>query len=72
VVAFVKGWLLSLVMLACIPPVVIAGAAATRVISKVSSQGQATYGEAGSVVEQTLSNMKTVGTNEFQRTAWMY
>ena len=62
-VAFIKGWLLSLVMLSSIPPVVIAGALATIVISKVSSKGQATYSDAGSVVEQTLSNMKTVGTN---------
>ncbi|KAJ1687410.1 hypothetical protein LUZ63_018800 [Rhynchospora breviuscula] len=60
VVAFVKGWLLSLVMLSAIPPVVIAGAAAASVISKVSSQGQTTYSEAGSVVEQTLGNIKTV------------
>ncbi|KAF3326657.1 MDR-like ABC transporter [Carex littledalei] len=60
VVAFIKGWLLSLVMLSSIPPVVIAGAAATIVISKVSSKGQASYSDAGSVVEQTLSNMKTV------------
>ncbi|XP_078169625.1 ABC transporter B family member 4-like [Carex rostrata] len=60
VVAFIKGWLLSLVMLSSIPPVVFAGAATAIVISKVSSKGQATYSDAGSVVEQTLSNMKTV------------
>ncbi|KAJ1687409.1 hypothetical protein LUZ63_018799 [Rhynchospora breviuscula] len=60
VVAFVKGWLLSLVMLSAIPALVIAGAATASIIAKISSQGQTTYGEAGSVVEQTLGNIKTV------------
>ncbi|XP_078169722.1 ABC transporter B family member 11-like isoform X1 [Carex rostrata] len=60
VVAFIKGWLLSLVMLSSIPPIVFAGAALTIMISKVLSKGQAAYSDAGSVVEQTLSNMKTV------------
>ncbi|KAJ4750302.1 ABC transporter B family member 4 [Rhynchospora pubera] len=54
VVAFVKGWLLSLVMLSAIPPIIIAGAAASSVLSEVSSQEQTTYGEAGGVIEQTL------------------
>ncbi|KAF3341840.1 ABC transporter B family member 4 [Carex littledalei] len=54
-----KG-LLSLVMLSSIPPIVFAGAATTIMISKVSSRGQATYSDAGSVVEQSFSNMKTV------------
>ncbi|KAJ3670706.1 hypothetical protein LUZ60_008132 [Juncus effusus] len=73
VVAFVKGWLLSLVMLSCIPPVVIAGAAVSNVITKVSSRGQATYGEAGNVVEQTLGSIKTVASfNGEQRAIALY
>ncbi|KQK09336.1 ABC transporter B family member 4 [Brachypodium distachyon] len=59
-VAFVKGWLLSLVMLACIPPVVIAGGAVSKVLSKISSRGQTSYGDAGNVVEQTIGAIKTV------------
>ncbi|XP_062206605.1 ABC transporter B family member 4-like [Phragmites australis] len=60
VIAFVKGWLLSLVMLACIPPVVIAGAVVSKMLSKISSKGQASYSDAGNVVEQTLGAIKTV------------
>lgn len=60
VVAFVKGWLLSLVMLACIPPVVLAGGAVSKMLAKISSKGQASYGDAGNVVEQTIGSIKTV------------
>ncbi|GJN17981.1 hypothetical protein PR202_gb05092 [Eleusine coracana subsp. coracana] len=60
VVAFVKGWLLSLVMLACIPPVVIAGGAVSMILTKISSKGQESYSDAGNVVEQTLGAIKTV------------
>ncbi|KAE8819711.1 ABC transporter B family member 4 [Hordeum vulgare] len=60
VVAFVKGWLLSLVMLACIPPVVIAGGAVAKVLSTISSKGQASYSDAANVVEQTIGGIKTV------------
>ncbi|KAL6615850.1 hypothetical protein ACP70R_038120 [Stipagrostis hirtigluma subsp. patula] len=60
VVAFVKGWLLSLVMLACIPPVVIAGGVVSKMLSKISSKGQISYSDAGDVVEQTIGAIKTV------------
>ncbi|KAJ1284937.1 hypothetical protein BS78_03G243600 [Paspalum vaginatum] len=60
VIAFVKGWLLSLVMLASIPPVVIAGGIVSKMLSKISSKGQASYSDAGNVVEQTLGAIKTV------------
>ncbi len=60
VVAFVKGWLLSLVMLACIPPVVIAGGAVSKMLAKISSKGQASYSDAANVVEQTIGAIKTV------------
>jgi ATP-binding cassette subfamily B (MDR/TAP) protein 1 len=55
VVAFVKGWLLSLVMLSCIPPAVIAGGVVGNVLSKISSRGQASY-----TVEETIGAIKTV------------
>ncbi|RCV26912.1 hypothetical protein SETIT_5G283700v2 [Setaria italica] len=60
IVAFVKGWLLSLVMLSCIPPVVIAGGVVSKMLSKISSKGQASYSDAGNVVEQTIGAIKTV------------
>ncbi|KAF0917807.1 hypothetical protein E2562_021479 [Oryza meyeriana var. granulata] len=60
IVAFVKGWLLSLVMLACIPPVVIAAGAVSKMLAKISSKGQASYSDAANVVEQTIGAIKTV------------
>ncbi|CAO1947849.1 unnamed protein product [Urochloa humidicola] len=60
VIAFVKGWLLSLVMLASIPPVVITGGIVTKMLSKISSKRQTSYSDAGNVVEQTLGAIKTV------------
>ncbi|XP_047095891.1 ABC transporter B family member 11-like [Lolium rigidum] len=59
-VAFTKGWLLSSVMLSCIPPIVIAGATMSWIISKLSTQGQSKYNEAGNVVEQTIGAIRTV------------
>ncbi|CAL4894691.1 unnamed protein product [Urochloa decumbens] len=60
VVAFSKGWLLAAVMLSSIPPILIAGAAMSWTVSKLSSQGQAKYNEAGNVVEQTIGVIRTV------------
>ncbi|KAG1370988.1 ABC transporter B family member 4 [Cocos nucifera] len=60
VVAFVQGWLLTLVMLATIPPLVVAGGIMSTVVSKMASRGQAAYGEAAVVVEQTIGSIRTV------------
>ncbi|KAL6848605.1 hypothetical protein ACP4OV_021188 [Aristida adscensionis] len=60
VVAFSKGWLLASVMLSSIPPMVIAGATMSWMVSKLSTQGQATYNEAANVVEQTIGAIRTV------------
>ncbi|KAG1370984.1 putative ABC transporter B family member 4 [Cocos nucifera] len=61
VVAFFRGWLLTLVMLATIPPLVVAGGIMSTVVSKMASRGQAAYGEAAVVVEQTIGSIRTVG-----------
>ncbi|KAL5700605.1 ABC-type xenobiotic transporter [Ranunculus cassubicifolius] len=60
VIAFVKGWLLALVMLSCIPPLVLCGALMSIVVTKMASQGQAAYSQAGVVVEQTIGSIRTV------------
>ncbi|KAJ3685941.1 hypothetical protein LUZ61_015105 [Rhynchospora tenuis] len=60
IVAFVRGWILALVMLSFIPPNVLAGAAVSRMMSKLSTRTQAKYGEAGNVAEQTISSIRTV------------
>ncbi|CAN4105733.1 unnamed protein product [Withania somnifera] len=60
IVAFTKGWLLSLVLVSCIPALVIAGGAMTSIMFKMSSRGQIAYAEAGNVVEQTVGAIRTV------------
>ena len=60
VIAFIKGWLLTLVMLCSIPLLVAAGAAMSITISKMSSRGQNAYAKASTVVEQTIGSIRTV------------
>ncbi|XP_047315290.1 ABC transporter B family member 9-like [Impatiens glandulifera] len=60
VIAFVRGWLLSLVLLTCIPALVIAGGSMAMIMSKMASRGQTAYAEAGNVVEQTIGAIRTV------------
>ncbi|KAJ4775062.1 ABC transporter B family member 21 [Rhynchospora pubera] len=60
IVAFAQGWLLTLVMLATIPPLVLAGAVMSTVVAKMASLGQAAYAEASVVVEQTIGSIRTV------------
>ncbi|XP_072993178.1 LOW QUALITY PROTEIN: ABC transporter B family member 9-like [Typha latifolia] len=60
VIAFVRGWLLSLVMLSSIPPIVIAVATMSWLVSKISTRGQVTYNDAGNIVEQTIGSIRTV------------
>lgn len=60
IVAFVQGWLLSLVMLSIIPLLVIAGAIMSIVISKMASKGQTAYGDAAIIVEQAIGSIRTV------------
>ena len=60
IIAFARGWLLSLVLLSSIPLLVISGGAMAIVMSKMSSRGQLAYAEAGNVVEQTVGAIRTV------------
>ncbi|ANM61713.1 ATP binding cassette subfamily B4 [Arabidopsis thaliana] len=60
VIAFVRGWLLTLVMLSSIPLLVMAGALLAIVIAKTASRGQTAYAKAATVVEQTIGSIRTV------------
>lgn len=60
VIAFIKGWLLTLVMLTSIPPLVISGGVMSLIISKMASKGQNAYAKAAIVVEQTIGSIRTV------------
>ncbi|KAE8679576.1 ABC transporter B family member 12 [Hibiscus syriacus] len=69
VIAFVQGWLLTLVMLSSIPPIVISGGAMALVISKMASRGQNAYAKAATVVEQTIGSIRTVASFTGERQA---
>ncbi|PAN30178.2 hypothetical protein PAHAL_5G295800 [Panicum hallii] len=60
IIAFVRGWLLALVMLSSIPPIAISFAIITKLRIRLSTHMQAKYGDAGNVVEQTLGAIRTV------------
>ncbi|KAK0581419.1 hypothetical protein LWI29_013583 [Acer saccharum] len=60
VIAFVRGWLLTLVMLTSIPPLAIAGGIMAVLIGKMASRGQSAYAKAAAVVEQTIGSIRTV------------
>jgi ATP-binding cassette subfamily B (MDR/TAP) protein 1 len=60
IVAFVKGWLLALVMLSSIPLLVISGAGLAIIIARMASRGQTAYAKAATVVEQAIGSIRTV------------
>ncbi|XP_075641814.1 ABC transporter B family member 21-like [Castanea sativa] len=60
IIAFVRGWLLTIVLCSAIPLLVMAGAFVASIISKMASRGQSAYAKAANVVEQTIGSIKTV------------
>ncbi|KAK4792228.1 hypothetical protein SAY86_022663 [Trapa natans] len=60
IIAFIKGWLLTVVMLSSLPLFVVVGGALSLVMSKTASRGQRAYTKAANVVEQTISSIRTV------------
>jgi ATP-binding cassette subfamily B (MDR/TAP) protein 1 len=59
-IAFVQGWLLTIVLCSAIPLLVMAGASVAMIISKMASRGQSAYASASIIVEQTIGAIKTV------------
>ncbi|XP_059632050.1 ABC transporter B family member 11-like [Cornus florida] len=68
-IAFIKGWLLTLVMISLIPPLVISGAVMAIVLVKLTSRGQTAYSQAATVVEQTIGSIRTVASFTGERQA---
>ncbi|EPS73347.1 hypothetical protein M569_01408, partial [Genlisea aurea] len=60
IIAFIKGWLLTLVLLSAIPPLMISSGIMANVIGKMASRGQKAYAAAAVVVEQTIGAIRTV------------
>ncbi|KAF8670749.1 hypothetical protein HU200_050414 [Digitaria exilis] len=60
IIAFIRGWLLALVMLSSIPPIAVSFAIMSKLRIRLSTYMQANYGDAGNIVEQTLGAIRTV------------
>ncbi|XP_059435410.1 ABC transporter B family member 4-like isoform X2 [Corylus avellana] len=60
IIAFIKGWLLTIVLCSAIPLLVIAGPILSLLMSKMASHGQTAYEKAANIVEQTIGAIKTV------------
>uniref|UniRef100_A0ACD5YI17 Uncharacterized protein n=1 Tax=Avena sativa TaxID=4498 RepID=A0ACD5YI17_AVESA len=60
IISFTRGWILTLVMMSCIPPAVAAAAILSYFVSKLSDSSQTAYVEAGKVLDQTVGSIKTV------------
>ncbi|KAF3659585.1 ABC transporter B family member 12 [Capsicum annuum] len=60
IIAFIKGWLLALVMLTPIVPLVLVVGVMFIFMSRQASQSQKAYSEAANVVEQTIGSIRTV------------
>ncbi|KAK4399304.1 ABC transporter B family member 9 [Sesamum angolense] len=60
IIAFARGWFLSIVLLSWVPAIVIIGGFLALLTSKISASGQVAYAEAGNVVDQTLGAIRTV------------
>uniref|UniRef100_A0A8C8RS07 ATP-binding cassette sub-family B member 5 n=1 Tax=Pelusios castaneus TaxID=367368 RepID=A0A8C8RS07_9SAUR len=60
VIGFVKGWKLTLVILATSPLVVISAAFCSKMIITLTSKELTAYAKAGAVAEEVLSSVRTV------------
>jgi len=60
VVAFIKGWLLSLVLLSSLPLLVLSGSIMSFAYAKMAFRGQAAYSEAATIVDRIIGSIRTV------------
>ncbi|KAG6971719.1 hypothetical protein JG688_00004322 [Phytophthora aleatoria] len=59
-IAFVKGWELTLILMAVVPFVAASGMLAKKVIVAATHKGMQAYAQAGAVAQESLSNIRTV------------
>ena len=60
IIAFTKGWLMTLVCLAGIPLIGFAGYLYTRALQTKAKQFQKIYSKAGGIAQQAIFSIKTV------------
>ena len=59
-IAFVRGWLLTIVMMSTLPIIVVSVAVMVVIIGRMASKCQTAYAKAAHVVEQTIGSIRTV------------
>ncbi|CAM6099091.1 unnamed protein product [Calypogeia fissa] len=60
IVAFIRSWKLTLVLMAVMPILVMSGSIMAIFISKTTTKSQSAYASAGTVVEQVIGAIRTV------------
>ncbi|KAF4693310.1 (ABC) transporter [Perkinsus olseni] len=60
IIAFYRGWQITLVMIATSPLIMLCGALMAKAMAGLASKGQNEYAEAGAVAEEVLESIKTV------------
>ena len=60
VIAFVYGWLMTLVVISSIPAIAIGGMMYASATAKKDKENEKDYAEAGGMVEQAISGIRTV------------
>ncbi len=60
VVAFIKQWKLTFVIVAVMPLMVVAITMVSKKLSRLAGRGQEHYAAAGNTVQQVLGSMRTV------------
>lgn len=63
IIAFTRGWLLTLVMLTSLPLIAVAGAVSTQLLTRASGKRLTSYSDAANTVEQTIGSIRTVSSN---------
>ena len=60
IIAFIYGWLMTLVVMCSLPVIAIGGALFASATAKKDKDQEKDYAEAGGQVEQAISSIKTV------------
>ncbi|TMW64333.1 hypothetical protein Poli38472_012955 [Pythium oligandrum] len=60
VISFVKGWKLTLILLAFIPFIAVAGGMTMNFVARLTQESIEANGKAGAIAQESLSNIRTV------------
>ncbi|TPX56446.1 hypothetical protein PhCBS80983_g04538 [Powellomyces hirtus] len=60
IIAFIRSWRLTLVLIAVLPAFGVSGAVVGKAFAAGASRSQEAYGKAGAVAQEVLSNIRTV------------